>query len=57
MNDNRNQTERLLNEAMDHIAGTLEQPSDERAWSHLLIYCPFEILEAAYVRKSQRREG
>lgn len=40
MTHNRNQTERLLNEAMDHIAGTLEQPSDPRAWDHLLIYAP-----------------
>lgn len=54
MNDNRNQTERLLNSAMDHIAGSLEQPTDTRAWDHLLIYCPLEILEAAYVRKAQR---
>lgn len=43
--DNRNQTERLLNAAMDHIAGTLEQPTDPRAWEHLLIYCPREALE------------
>ena len=52
----RNQTERLLNAAMDHIAGTLEQPTDPRAWDHLLIYCPLEILEAAYVRKAQRAD-
>jgi hypothetical protein len=54
VNDNRNETERLLNAAMDHIAGTHEQPFDPRAWEHLLIYCPIEILEAAYVRKAQR---
>ena len=35
-----NQTERLLNAAADHIAATLEQPSDMRAWEQLLIYCP-----------------
>ena len=35
-----NQTERLLNAAADHIAATLEQPSDMRAWGQLLIYCP-----------------
>lgn len=52
--DNRNETERLLNAAMDHIAGTLEQPADSRAWDHLLIYCPLDRLEAAYVRKAQR---
>jgi hypothetical protein len=46
MSDNRNQTERLLNEAMDHIAGTGEQPSDPRAWSHLLIYAPDEAVAA-----------
>lgn len=45
MIDRRNQTERLLNAAMDHIAGTLEQPADQRAWDHLLIYCPREALE------------
>jgi hypothetical protein len=52
-----NQTERLLNAAMDHIAGTLEQPTDRRAWAHLLIYCPLEVLEAAYVCKSQKSES
>ncbi len=35
-----NQTERLLNAAADHIAATLEQPSDMRAWEQLLIYYP-----------------
>jgi hypothetical protein len=35
-----NQTERLLNAAADHIAATLEQPSDMRAWEQLLIYRP-----------------
>jgi len=39
-----NQTERLLNAAADHIAATLEQPSDMRAWEQLLIYCPSGIL-------------
>lgn len=53
--DNRNETDRLLNAAMDHIAGTLEQPADQRAWDHLLIYCPLDRLEAAYVRKAQRQ--
>lgn len=43
--DARNETERLLNAAMDHIAGTLQQPADLRAWDHLLIYCPREALE------------
>jgi len=38
-----NQTERLLNAAADHIAATLEQPSDMRAWEQLLIYCPSAI--------------
>jgi hypothetical protein len=54
--DHRNEAERLLNTAMDHIAGTHEQPLDPRAWEHLLIYCPLEILEAAYVKKAQRTE-
>ncbi len=40
MADSCNQTERLLNDAMNHIAGTLEQPTDPRAWDHLLIYAP-----------------
>lgn len=52
--DVRNESERLLNAAMDHIAGTLEQPTDTRAWGHLLVYCPLDVLEAAYVRKAQR---
>ena len=39
-----NQTERLLNAVVDHIAATLEQPSDMRAWEQLLIYCPSAIL-------------
>lgn len=43
--DARNEAERLLNAAMDHIAGTLEQPTDPRAWDHLLIYCPRDALE------------
>ena len=50
----RNFTEHLLNQAMDHIAGTHEQPTDPRAWDYLLTYCPLEILETAYVRKAQR---
>lgn len=40
--DRRNEAEKLLNAAMDHIAGTLEQPTDPRAWGHLLIYCPIK---------------
>ena len=39
-----NQTEKLLNAVVDHIAATLEQPSDMRAWEQLLIYCPSAIL-------------
>jgi len=39
-----NQTERLLTAAADHIAATLEQPSDMRAWEQLLIYCPSALL-------------
>lgn len=42
---NRNFTEKLLNDAADHIAVTREQPSDPRAWDQLLIYCPREALE------------
>lgn len=46
VHDPRNQAERLLNEAMDYIAATGEQPGDARAWSHLLIYCPPEVIAA-----------
>jgi hypothetical protein len=53
--DARNEAEKLLNAAMDHIAGTLEQPTDRRAWMHLLIYCPYDILEAAYIHARIRR--
>lgn len=35
-----NETERLLWAAIDHIAGTHEQPADPRAWDYLLIYAP-----------------
>lgn len=42
---NRNFTEKLLNDAVDHIAGTHEQPTDPRAWDQLLIYCPRDALE------------
>jgi hypothetical protein len=41
----RNVTEILLNKAMDHIGETLEQPTDPRAWDHLLVYCPIEAIE------------
>lgn len=47
------QAEKLLTDAADFMASNLPKP-DPRAWDHLLIYCPLEILEAAYVRKSQR---
>lgn len=52
--DNRNKTEQLLNAAIDHIAGTLEQPTDQRAWDHLLIYCPREALERRLDRLNQQ---
>ena len=39
-----NQTERLMTDLSDHIAATLEQPSDLRSWEQLLIYCPSAIL-------------
>lgn len=45
--DNRKETERLLVAAADYIAGTLEQPTDPRAWRMLLTYCPRDILETA----------
>lgn len=41
----RNVTEILLNKAMDHIGETLEQPTDPRAWDHLLVYAPREAIE------------
>ena len=37
-------TEQLMNELVDQMARTLEQPSDPRAWQHLLIYAPIEVL-------------
>lgn len=43
--DNRNVTERLLNELAEWIGGSLEQPSDPRAWDQLLIYAPREAIE------------
>lgn len=43
--DNRNVTERLLNEAAEWIAASLEQPADPRAWDQLLIYAPREAIE------------
>lgn len=54
MPDNRNTTEKLLNAAMDHIAGTLEQPTDIRAWDFLLIYCPVEVIERRYAKLLKR---
>lgn len=53
--DHQRETERLLNEVADHIAGTLQQPVDPRAWDQLLVYCPLDQLEAAYVRKAGRK--
>lgn len=55
MTDNRNQTEHLLNEVMDHIARTGEQPADLRAWSNLLIYCPKDVLADFYQARMARR--
>ena len=55
--DPRNETEKLLNDVMDHIAGTHEQPRDMRAWEHLLIYCPREIIERRWKQLNQDGEG
>ena len=52
--DPRNEAERLLNAAMDHIAGTHEQPRDVRAWDHLLTYCPRYRLEIELLRREIR---
>ena len=43
-----NQTERLMTDLSDHIAATLEQPSDMRAWEQLLIYCPSAAAREAF---------
>jgi hypothetical protein len=51
MTDTRNKTERLLNEAMDHICDTHEQPTDPRAWDHLLIYAPPGSIFNALMRR------
>lgn len=50
----RNVTEILLNRAMDHIGETLEQPTDPRAWDHLLLYCPKDALERRLEAMRQR---
>ena len=55
MIDNRNQTERLLNAAMDHICDTHENPTDQRAWDHLLVYCPKEAIERRMGRFVQQK--
>lgn len=52
----RNETERLLNAAMDHIANTHTQPTDPRAWDHLLIYCPREAIERRLESIRQRED-
>ena len=49
--DTRNKTERLLNAATDHIGDTHEQPTDPRAWDHLLAYCPAGVLFNRLVSK------
>jgi hypothetical protein len=51
-----NTTESLLNAAADHIAATLEQPADARAWAQLLLYCPDDLIEAR-MRVITGREG
>jgi hypothetical protein len=51
----RNVTEILLNKVMDHIGETLEQPTDPRAWDHLLVYCPREALERR-LKEIRRRD-
>jgi len=37
--------ERKMMEVADMMAATLDQPADLRAWEHLLVYCPRDILE------------
>jgi hypothetical protein len=51
--DTRNRAERLLNALVDHIAATLEQPTDMRAWDHLLVYCPPDALERRFLALSK----
>lgn len=51
MPDERNQAERLLNAAMDHICDTHEQPTDPRAWDHLLVYAPSGQIFNALMRR------
>lgn len=49
--------EKLALEMMDladHFADTLEQPDDQRAWDHLLIYAPREALERRLQRLDAR---
>lgn len=47
--------EQLLNDTMDHIAGTLAQPADVRAWDHLLVYAPLDVLRRAVAFKERAR--
>jgi hypothetical protein len=37
----------MLTEAADYFAGTLTK-ADEKAWRHLLVYCPLDVLEDVY---------
>jgi hypothetical protein len=48
--------EDAMGEAMDLMAATGEQPTDPRAWSHLLIYCPEEIIAARMTSIRDNRE-
>jgi hypothetical protein len=54
--DPRNKVEQLLNDAMDYIAATQEQPRDPRAWVHLLVYCPEEVIAARMASIRDNRE-
>lgn len=47
--------ERALMDAADLIGATLAQPADERAWWHLLTYCPPELLSDFIQARVYRR--
>ena len=53
--DQREKLSREMMDLADRLGDVLEQP-DSRAWDHLLIYCPLDRLEAAYVKKAQRAD-
>lgn len=46
--------ERKMMEVADMLAATLDQPADMRAWEHLLVYCPHDILDQRLMTLNSR---